>query len=97
MVGGCDNGSAGGFGKGCVREGKTKNRGLLVNKQGQRRDVRAQHRNVPRGGAANVAMLRSNVATFQRGYESNVTMLGSNVATFQGAINPTSRRCNLTS
>ena len=40
---------------------------LQGNKQGQRRDVRAQLRDVPERGAANVAMLGSNVATFQSG------------------------------
>ena len=36
--------------------GRTKNGGLLVNKQGQRREV-------PEGGIVNVATLRSNIAT----------------------------------
>ena len=80
MVGGSNNGGAGGSGKGVRREGK--NGGHLVNKQGQRRDVQAQRPDVPDGGCANVATLRSNVTTFQRGYKSNVAKLGSNVVTF---------------
>ena len=68
-----------GSGKGVLGEGKYL--GHLVNKQGQCRDILAQHRDVPEGGGANVATLRSNVATFHRGYKSNVAMLGSNVAT----------------
>ena len=36
--------------------GRIKNGGLMVNKQGQRRDV-------PEGGIANIVTLRSNVAT----------------------------------
>ena len=55
-----------------VCEGRVKNGGLLVNKQGQRRDVRPQRCDVPEGGGANVATLRSNVTKFQRGYKSNV-------------------------
>ena len=38
-------------------------RGLLGTKKMQRCDVRAQRRDVLEGGAANVAMLRSNVVT----------------------------------
>ena len=71
----CVCGGGGGGGVGASDEdvhGEDKNGGLLVNKQGQRRDVRAQRRDVPEGGVANVATLGSNVAT-----------LGSNVATFQ--------------
>ena len=59
--------------QGCVRvptrvcagvcDGRVKNERLLGNKQGQRRDVRTQRRDVPEIGAANVAMLGSNVAT----------------------------------
>ena len=59
----------------CEGRAKKKNGGLLVNKQGQRRDVLE-------GGGANVATLRSNVMTFQRGYKSNIATLESNVATF---------------
>ena len=51
-----------GFRQGCVRVGK-KNERLLSLKQVQRRDVRAQRRDVPEGGAANIATLRPNVAT----------------------------------
>ena len=40
----------------CVVEGQ-KNEKLLGNKQGQSRDVRAQRRDVPEGGAANVVTL----------------------------------------
>ena len=36
--------------------GRTKNGGLLVNKQGQRHDVRAQRRDVPEGEIDKVAM-----------------------------------------
>ena len=43
--------------------GRTKNGGLLVNKKGQRRDVRAQRRDIPEGEIANVATFRSNVLT----------------------------------
>ena len=75
-----------------VCEGRSKNERLLGNKQGQRCDVRAQRRDVPERGAANVATLRSNVATFRRGSKSNVATLGSNVATFQRSYKPTSRR-----
>ena len=57
MVGGGNNG----FWQGCVRiptgvcEGRTKIERLLILKQGQRRDVWAQRRDVPEGGVANVA------------------------------------------
>ena len=91
MAEGGDNGGAVGFRQGCARVGQ-KMRGLLSLKQVQRRDVRAQRCDVPEGGAANVAALRSNVATWQRGYKSNVTTLRSNVATFQRGIKLTSRR-----
>ena len=74
----------------CMCEGWAKNERLLSNKQGQRRDVRAQRRDVPERGA-------TNVMTFQRGSKSNVTTLGSNVVTFQRSYNPTSRRCDPTS
>ena len=84
MVGGGNNGGTGGFWQGCAKGGQ-KNGGHLLNKQGQRRDV-------PKDGCANVATLRSNVATFQRGYKSNVATLGSNVATLQRMEKLTSRR-----
>ena len=51
VVGGCNNG---GFRQGWAWAGQ-KYGGLLVNKQGQRRDFRAQHRDVPKGGVANIA------------------------------------------
>ena len=74
-------------------EGRAKNERLLCNKQGQRRDVRAQCHDVLERGVANVVTLRSNVAMFQRGSKSNVATLGSNVTTFQRIYKPTSRRC----
>ena len=64
-VGGSNNGGVMRSGNGS--EGRAKNGGHLVNKQGQRRNVRAQRRFVPEGGGSNVTTLRSNVATFQRG------------------------------
>ena len=73
-----------------VCEGKEKNERLLGNKQGQRRDVQDQHRDVSERGATNVATLGSNIATFQREVKTNVATLGSNVATFQRGHNPTS-------
>ena len=91
MVGGGNNGGTGGFWQGCAKGGQ-KNGGHLVNKQGQRRDVQTQRRNVLEDGCANVATLRSNVATFQRGYKSNVATLGSNVTTFQRMEKMTSQR-----
>ena len=51
-----------GYSKDVCGEDK-KNKGLLVNKQGQRRDVRAQRHDVPEGKIANVVTLRSNVGT----------------------------------
>ena len=60
-IGGGDNGGAGGFLQGCARGGQ-KMRKLLGIKQVQRRDVQAQRRDVPEGGAAIVATLRFNVA-----------------------------------
>ena len=51
-------------------------------KQGQRRDVRMQRRDVPERTTANVAMLSSNVVTFQRVVKTNVTTLDPNVAMF---------------
>ena len=77
MVGGYNNGGAGVPVRMCV--GRTKNGGLLVNRQWQRRDVQAQCHDFPEGGVANVATLRSNVSTLTR-----------------EAINPTSRRWDLT-
>ena len=65
MVGGRNNG----FQKGYVRvltgecEGRTKIWRASGLKQVQRHDVQAQRRDVPEGGAANVATLGSNVAT----------------------------------
>ena len=59
MVGGRNNVGAGGFQQGWAWVGQKK-RGLLGIKQVQRR---AQRRDVPEGGAANVMTLRSNVAT----------------------------------
>ena len=56
-----------------VCEGSSKNGRHLINKQGKRRDVRTQCRDVPEGGGDNVATLRSNVAMFQRDYKSNVS------------------------
>ena len=43
--------------------GRTKNGGLMVNKQGQRHGVRAQRRDVPEGEIANITTFRSNVVT----------------------------------
>ena len=51
-----------GSGKGVRVEGK--NGGLLVNKQGQCRDVRAQRRGVLEGGVADVSTLSAKVAAF---------------------------------
>ena len=94
MVGGRNNG----LWQGCVRfsvgecEGRTKIWRASSLKQVQRHDVRAQRRNVPQGGAANVATLGSNVMTFQRSYKSNVATLGFNVTTFHRRVKLTSRR-----
>ena len=44
-------------------EGKIKMRGVFGLKQGQRRDVQAQRRDVPERGEANVATLISYIAT----------------------------------
>ena len=65
-------------------KGRAKNERLLGNKQDQRRDVRAQRRDVLERGAANVA-------TFQRRSKSNAATLGSNVAMFQRGYFSTSR------
>ena len=59
-------------------------------KQGQRRDMRMQRRDVPEMETANVATLRSNVATFQRVIKTNAATLGSNIATFQRSTKMTS-------
>ena len=53
VVGGCNNGCARGFGQGWVWVGQ-KMRALGI-KQVQHHDVRAQRRDIPEGGAANVA------------------------------------------
>ena len=54
----------GGFQQGWAWVGQ-KYGGLLINKQRQRHDVWAQRRDVPVGGVTDVAMLGSNVVTFQ--------------------------------
>ena len=54
-------------------------------KQGQRRDVRGQRRDI-------LERKVSNVATFQRVVKINVSTLISNVETFQRGAKSTSRR-----
>ena len=66
-------------------------------KQGQRRDVQMQRRNVPKRKTSNFVTLRSNIATFQRVMKTNVATLRSNVATFQRSTKMTSRRWDPTS
>ena len=48
---------------------------MLCIKQRQRRNVRAQRHNIPEGLFANVATLKSNVATFQRVVPTDVATL----------------------
>ena len=62
VVRGCNNGGVVGVRQGCAWGGQ-KNGGLLINKQGQRRDVRAQRHDVLKGEIDNVATLRSNATT----------------------------------
>ena len=69
----------------------SKNWGVFGLKQGQRRDVRVQCRDVPERKASNVATLRSNIATFQRVVKTSVATLRSHVATFQRRAKPTSQ------
>ena len=82
-VGDCSNGGVGVPVRVC--EGRAKNGGLLVNKHGQPRDVRAQRSDIPEDGVPNIA-------TFHRGYKSNVATLGSNVTTFQRVVKLTPGR-----
>ena len=55
-------------------------------KQGQRRDMRMQHRDVLERKAANVATFKPNVATFHRVIKTNVVTLRSNVATLRSNV-----------